>query len=428
MPPAIDTFGSLLDRSVDDIARHCADARAFDRQAIYRLSDIWDNNTFPLLYAATAPTAWGRSRLARRGLRWMGEFGTSRYDWVVEAAPSLVDMLSRPAELRYSRDHMGRLYCWSVPLTEAGVVSLDVDYDLAGATVRSLDVERAGSVLTARCSIEANRRYATGAADSERAVLHFVLNDVDRVHFDAADRSGSSVTVTAKGVALGLGRHGMVRGARGEIRPDDMYWHLSQAGQAADKVVAPERPARDRGVTVRWLRAAPTQAARVLHEAMLHVRAVRHGHLAPRIPAAEIAEVLAGAGSAVVAAGRSRSRASDDTFRQLARRWQERLRPLDIRPPAPLPEGAAHLRRVVFTAEHLQWSTTRPASVSVHLAVPGSQDTAPWRLAGEQLTEPTRFQLNLPTTDEPADLRRNPETLTLGTTLTIHATPDPDAG
>ncbi|MEU8007557.1 hypothetical protein AB0B66_40910 [Catellatospora sp. NPDC049111] len=424
MPPAIEIFGSLLDRSLDDIARCSADARTFDRHAIYRLADIWDNNTFPLMYAATTPTAWGRSLLARRGLRWMGEFGTTRYDWVVGAAPSLTDMLSRPEELRFSRDHMDRVCCWSVPLTSAGAASIDADYDLAGSTVRSIDVEREGAVLTARCSVEARRWYATDVADPEPAVLHFFLSGVDRACFDAADRTGSSVTVTAEGVTVSLGTHGEVRGAGGEIRPDDAYWHLSQAGQAADKVVPRERPERDRGVTVRWLRNAPTEAARVLHEAMLHVRRVRYGHLAYRTPVAEIAEVLAGAGSSIIAAGRSRSRAADDAFRRLTRRWQEQLRPLDTRPAAPLAEGPARLRRAVFTAEHLQWGTTRPASASVHLAVPGRRDTEPWRLAGEQLKEPEGFQLDL-NDDEVAELRRDHGTLTFGSTLTVHGTTDP---
>lgn len=68
MGTALRALGSLLDRSLAQIAEASADARMYDRQTIYKVADVWDNNTFPLFHAATAHTSIGRERRARAAL------------------------------------------------------------------------------------------------------------------------------------------------------------------------------------------------------------------------------------------------------------------------------------------------------------------------------------------------------------------------
>ncbi|MBC6461163.1 hypothetical protein [Actinomadura sp. HBU206391] len=49
-------LAALLDRSLVQIAAAAADARNFDRKTVHEVSDVWDNNTFPLFRVATART------------------------------------------------------------------------------------------------------------------------------------------------------------------------------------------------------------------------------------------------------------------------------------------------------------------------------------------------------------------------------------
>ncbi|MFJ5883543.1 hypothetical protein [Kitasatospora cineracea] len=53
-PRALLAYAALLDHSVRRIAEVSADAREFDREEIYRLTDVWDNNTTALFTAAAA--------------------------------------------------------------------------------------------------------------------------------------------------------------------------------------------------------------------------------------------------------------------------------------------------------------------------------------------------------------------------------------
>ncbi|MCF6467613.1 hypothetical protein FAF44_04195 [Nonomuraea sp. MG754425] len=54
---AASALGALLDRSLVQMAEASADARTYDRRTIHTVSDIWDNNTFPLFRALGARTS-----------------------------------------------------------------------------------------------------------------------------------------------------------------------------------------------------------------------------------------------------------------------------------------------------------------------------------------------------------------------------------
>ncbi|MEW9533362.1 hypothetical protein [Microbispora sp. NPDC049125] len=81
---AAGAFAALLDRSLVQMAEASADARTYDRKAIYTVADVWDNNTFPLFRAMAARTSWGRERRARAALKWMADLGAERRTWMVE--------------------------------------------------------------------------------------------------------------------------------------------------------------------------------------------------------------------------------------------------------------------------------------------------------------------------------------------------------
>jgi len=66
---AMSMVAGLLDRSAERVAELVADPRRFDRREIYRIADIWDNNTFPLFRVVGVRPLWLRERLARACLR-----------------------------------------------------------------------------------------------------------------------------------------------------------------------------------------------------------------------------------------------------------------------------------------------------------------------------------------------------------------------
>ena len=102
----------LLDSSLSLIREASRDARAFDRLAVHRAADVWDNNTFPLFRAVRARTARGRERRARTGLRWMSELGPSRREWMVGLlGPDGERLVPPPAEPEGpARDLDGRVW------------------------------------------------------------------------------------------------------------------------------------------------------------------------------------------------------------------------------------------------------------------------------------------------------------------------------
>ncbi|MFF4779291.1 hypothetical protein ACFY05_41390 [Microtetraspora fusca] len=235
---ALGALGALLDQSLVQIAEASADARAYDRQTIHKVSDVWDNNTFPLFHAATALTSTGRERRARAALAWMADLGPARRSWMIEQAsatghpleqilpPLVVDPL-------YTRDYRGRVMPPFMPLSAEAALELGTDYDLAATEVRTLLLERAGTRLTGSLVLVAPRRYDSGLQAEEPAELHLSLKDVTDIHFDSDDRMGVVLEHGAEeGIVIGLGACGRLRAASGTVHPDDPAWHHSAAGRA----------------------------------------------------------------------------------------------------------------------------------------------------------------------------------------------------
>lgn len=134
---AVEAYGVLLDSSLSLIREASRDARTFDRLAVHRVADVWDNNTFPFFRAVRAGTAWGRERRARTGLRWMSELGPSRREWMMGLLGSGGDRLVPPVtEPRGpARDHEGRVRPGTLRLTADDAGELARDYLLSRAEV-----------------------------------------------------------------------------------------------------------------------------------------------------------------------------------------------------------------------------------------------------------------------------------------------------
>ncbi|MFF7636143.1 hypothetical protein ACFZB9_23790 [Kitasatospora sp. NPDC008050] len=440
---ALPVLGALLDRSLAQIAEAAADARTYDRETIRAVSDVWDNNTFPLFRAATARTAWGRERRARAALAWMAEFGTKRRSWVVEQAAAaghaveavLPPQLPKP---HHSRDYRGVVMPTMEPVTAEFVRGLAVDYDLAMARVVSLLVERAGRELTGYLDLTVERRYPTEREAAPPAELRWWLADVSAVEFDSRDAGGITVGTGPDGVVIGLGGSGSLRAAEATCYLDDRCWELSAAGRAADARTPPRRPDSDRRAEDRRPRGevggAARVAASVLRHAMLEIRGVRYGGWADRRPVAALCEVFAGAGEAVLGAGARRGAARREAaFRELVEGWVRRSGSVhapwlaqvvdegcsDVYPatkawaaslsyPSPPPAPAARpwpggqlppveLRLARYTAPHLQYGEPQEASALLHFALPPrpAEDPAgPWRLRAMKLGAPDSFRLD----------------------------------
>ena len=246
-------FAGLLDRSIQEIAALAADARTFDISRIGRIADIWDNNTFPLVSAACAPRLLRAGR-ARAGLRWMADLGPDRRELMIDLEPA-VDVVLPAAgpELSAYRDYQGRVRPGSFPVTAELVAALTTDYDLAGASVRSLAMRPAETGRQAKITLAAPRRFVPGsgrlAPDGARrpwppAPLIFTLRNVDDLSFDVGDRIGFSVTLADSGPVVSIGHGGHLRAASASVWPQDPRWHESAAGRAADAVTPPVRRAR----------------------------------------------------------------------------------------------------------------------------------------------------------------------------------------
>jgi hypothetical protein len=292
------------------MAEAAADARTYERDTIHTISDVWDNNTFPLFRAMAARTSWGRERRARAALRWMADLGTERRTWMVEqsaiAGYALEPLLPPPAKGDHLvRDHRGDVMASVTPLTTDVAAGIGVDYELATAEVRSLMVERTGTRLTASLVLAVRRRYASDRSTGERAELRLWVQDVADTRFDSRDASGITLGLETGEVAIGIGAQGVLRAARATVYPDDPTWHLSTAGRSLDaRTPTGPRPSRRQSPPRRResLDDGPLLAATILHDAMLEIRTVRYAAHAGRIPVLPLCLVFAGAGEAIMAA------------------------------------------------------------------------------------------------------------------------------
>jgi hypothetical protein len=451
-------FGALFDRSISHIAEASGDARVFDTETIYRLSDVWDNNMYPLVCAATAGWPWQRSRLAGAGLRWMADFGAARRAWMVEMIPSLEDVLPVQEAVTVSCDLAGNVWPRETPVTAATAAVLGGDYDLSGASVDFVRVERAGRRLDATIAVTVGRRYRTEVDASRPAILHIVFRDVADLRFDADDTHGLSIECDQGGVVVGIGVDGTIRAATVDVRPDDPMWHGSNAGRAAD-VVTPHRAYRQQAVSPAQgssLSGSARIAAGVLHSAMLEIRMVRYSSTAPNVAVRELCRTFNGAGRDVVTAGVLRGQRREHAFRELVEAWIARGGDIDVRrlvrraiahgpvsgeteiwasalaagasprrrrAPAAPKAGLVEIRRASFGAPYRNTGSS-PDGVTVHMAVPDSDPTKPWRLAGVTIDHAQKFRLLRAAFDSPVQLHDLGGALTVGGgTLFVSAHP-----
>lgn len=440
-------LAALLDRSVEQIAEAAADVRFYDREAIRAVSDVWDNNLFPLFRAASTANAHKRERRALAALEWMADFGEGRRRWMAEQAAiagyELESLLPPAAPYTPGRDDWGCVMTPVCRLTRQTVADLVPDYDLATATVRRLRVERAGARLTAFLQLLAPRRYAVDESTPERPpLLTVALEGVTDAVFDLSDTRGAALNPGVGGIEVSLGAGGRLRAAGGEYYLDDRSWHLSGAGRRADAVTPPRTGPSDRRrrPPAGRLGADAYAAATLLHHAMLELRSVRHAARADHVPVLDLCRAFSGAGEAILDAGSRRGawrRAA--AFRDVIRTWADRSGPAltrwfafilkeragspDIlempwaleRTPPSLTDSSpvfgtssqAALVSAAWTAAYDDYGTERPADARLQLALPprpGEPPSAPWRLRTVSCTEPDAFRLHTDAFQGPGQL------------------------
>jgi len=403
-----------------------ADARTVDLSRIWCIADIWDNNTFPLVMAVRAPRPL-RAWRARAGLAWMADLGAARRELMTDLDPSLGAVLpaARPGPAAY-RDYRGLVRPGSFPVTAEVAASLEADYDLSGCSVRSLTVRPADAGLCASLTLAAARRFGPGTGSIARdeasrprppALLAFTFTEVSELAFDAGDRAGAVITPAAAGTSVAIGRSGHLRAASATVYPDDLYWHESTAGRAADTVTPREREARRKPVPASILTRQENAAAQALLHVMRRIRlAGYYPELAGGIPVRELCEATAGAGTAILSAGTRRRSARRTAFEGLEQRW--RHLPPDATP-APIPAAPASLRYAQYSEPHQHHDRTSPGQSTLVTAAPGTGPAAPWRLASEKITQPTQFRITSAAFNGVCDVHRDTGQLTLGTSLVI---------
>ncbi|WP_431913534.1 hypothetical protein [Nonomuraea jabiensis] len=440
---AASALAALLDRSLAQIAEASADARTYDRQTIHTVSDVWDNNTFPLFRALAARTSWGRDRRARAALEWMAALGVKRRTWMVEqsaiAGYDLEPLLPAPMETdHHHRDRRGVVWAPTVALTTEVAVGIGVDYDLAAAEVRSLLLERIGGTrLTGTLAVAARRRYASERPANDLAELWLWLDEVTDTHFDSRDASGITIGFGTGQIAIGMGKRGILRATRATIHPNDLAWHLSAAGRALDaRTPTDPRPSRRTSSPRRQepLDDGPFAAATILHQAMLEIRMVRYAHHAGQSPVRPLCLAFAGAGESILAASAHR-RASrrEEAFRRLVEDWVRKGGPElspwfagrlcdlagevhgttqewvnSLMPPMkrdsepvgwPVPDlpAVSELRLAKYVAAHTRHEHPHVGSALVQLAVPPrslAERDEVWDLCGLELKSPQHFQVS----------------------------------
>ncbi|MGW3627949.1 hypothetical protein [Streptomyces sp. NPDC000880] len=307
------------------------------------------------------------------------------------------------------------------------------DYDLATASVRHLQVERAGTRLTAFLQLVADRTFAVEEdAPAPPALLNVWLDGVTDAVFDLSYTRGVVLDAGPPETAISLGMGGRLRATAGEYRLDDRSWHLSAAGRRADAVTPPrtgqpshlrQPPAEDLGTDAR-------AAAILLRHAMWELRSVRYADHADHVPVLDLCRAFSRAGEAILDAGSRRgSRHREAAFRKVIRTWADQGGPTltrwfagilkagagrsdllevsqtrqrtppsltDSSPASGVPPQAA-LIMAAWTVGHTHYRTERPATAQLQLALPpgpGEDSSAPWRLRTVSCTEPNAFHLD----------------------------------
>lgn len=434
---AVSVLAALLDRSVEQIAEAAADVRRFDRETIRAAADVWDNNVFPLFWAVSTSDVDERERRAVIALEWMAGLGERRRVWMTEQAAIAgyeLESFLAPAEPYVpGRDYRGHVMAPQSRLTRQNVDDLVPDYDMATASVRHLQVERAGTRLTAFLQLVADRRFAVEeSTPAPPALLDVWLDGVTDAVFDLSDTRGVILDAGPSEIAITLGTGGRLRAATGEYRLDDRSWHLSTAGRRADAVTPPrtgqssyprQPPAEDLGADAR-------AAAILLRHTMWELRSVRYADRADHVPVLDLCRAFSRAGEAILDAGSRRgSRHREAAFRKVIRTWADQGGPTLTRwfagtlkaragrsdllevpqtgqrtphsltdsPPALGVPPQAALIMASWTAAHTDYRSERPATSQLQLALPprsGEDFSAPWRLRTVSCTEPDAFHLD----------------------------------
>lgn len=443
--PTAVVLAALLDRSVEQISEAAADVRRFDRETIRAAADVWDNNTFPLFWAASTSDADERERRAIAALEWMAGFGERRRGWMTEQAAIAgydIDSLLPPAEPHIpGRDYRGHVMAPQRRLTRHSVDGLVPDYDLVTASVRHFQVERAGPRLTAFLQLVADRRFAV-EEDAPAALLNVWLDGVTDAAFDLSDTRGVIVDAGPPEIAISLGTGGRLRAAGGEYRLDDRSWHLSSAGRRTDAVIPPRtgQSSRLRQPPTKGLGAGARAAAVLLRHAMWELRSVRYAKRADHVPVLGLCQAFEGAGGAILAAGSRRgSRRREAAFRDVIRTWADQGGPelsrwfanilkeeTDLADLIEVPRAAdrtspsfadrapesdappqAVLTMAAWTATHTLYNSEHPATAQLQLALPprpGRNPSAPWRLRTVSCTDPDAFRLHTDAFEGPGSL------------------------
>ncbi|MFF4344792.1 hypothetical protein ACFY00_33330 [Kitasatospora sp. NPDC001540] len=443
-PRTLLAYAALLDHSIDRIAELTADARQSDPEEVHRLANVWDNNTFGLFSAATAPTRWARGRRARAALRWMADCGADRRAWVAgrtAAAGFPVEHFLLPAgrEVQHIRDHRGTIDHFMGDLTPEYADGLAAEYDLAAAEVDSLRLEAYGpAAVRGTVRLRLPRRFPDdGRARRPFGQLSVDVEAVTAARFDSTDTRGAAIDFADDGgLRLRFGRSGLLGGPGATRRLEDECWHLSPTGR---RYVAAHPPEDDPPVTRLRSNGNPTPSgeahttASVLHRVMLAVRCTRFHASAGRVPVHHLATALTGAGTRVLDAGVRRGAARERAFRALADDWRRRggrqfdeaFRDLYDADPSPLPVPA-RLRLVSYraAATDSDFDPSAPATLSLHLAQPPAPG-APWVLRSLDLNAPGPLRLTLDDFHRTAVPDLAPGRLAFGPGLTATGAPEP---
>lgn len=434
--PALAALGALLDRSLVEIADAARDARTYDRETVRAVSDLWDNTTYPLFWAASGRSDRQRDRRARAALTWMVRLRPTRWEWMVEqgtVAGHRIDALVRPAPTRvgqHFRDYRGLVRPSYDRWTPEALTALATDYEQGAATVRHIDLERAGTGLSGYLILDLVRSYDPGDdAPGGPAELHVHLYEVTEVDVDTDAAPGARLASTSDGFAIALGAGGALRAREASLHLRDSHWHLSGAGRRADALVPPRqgvtrlhRPPR-RGE----LEGSVLGAANFLSRAVLLIRSVRYPSDIEHFPVVACCRALEGAGRDILAAGALPRRRREAAFRsltatwlrrggtELAPHWKRLLRddpnaeelargaredlggpeaaaPVPGAGQAPLCPEHAQLRMVSYTAEHTDRGSRREAAALAHLALPAEDEGAPWRMRVLRASGPGRLR------------------------------------
>ncbi|MGW4817036.1 hypothetical protein ACWEPB_36080 [Kitasatospora cineracea] len=456
-PRTLLAYAALLDHSIERIAEVSADAREFDREEIYRLTDVWDNNTAALFAAAAARFRWTRALQARWALRWMADFSPARRAWMVErtaaAGVPVERFLPRPAPVPAGPGQWHRFYrgFMSAELDGSGdelTEGLAAEYDLPAAGFRGLLVERRGADrLDGWCEFELPRRYAGGGPRAARLTVLF--EDPEGLRFDGGrDTTGLSLEAGPDGVVLRLGAAGVLRCRSVRLNLDDDHWEVSPTGRRF-AAAHPER--RERHGVRQWtlpiFRSAggPADAGWVLRTAMIAARRVRFAGSAADAPLRAVTTALAGAGPRILAAGAVRRRADRNAaFEALVADWfrrggpdfaeavtgyvtvPEEFRLVGPRARPTVRALPARLALVLYRPPSTPVEYSRPARARLVFAQAAAGDPdAPWILRSQGFEHPVALAFTLDAFRHAAVPESAPDRFAFGPHLTAAGTPDP---